>query len=286
MLKNIRFKNATADIRTIYRFSRVLIRWQLEPTTQNLKNLYFNVLRGEAETEMHQLNTTPLPANGKTEFMDLTALLKDITKNYYYQIQAVEMSPCGSKILQTFSSALFGTSSDPDLVVMYIEDEHLFALRYVYGVPALVYTKRVEGHRCDCWDEVLKRVTKSNCIRCKGVGFIAGYYPPIPVWMDFAPSPEQVTIADWGEKQAQQTDIQFTDYPTLEIGDLILQLKPFTFWRVENNRMTLKNQTVILQICRLNAVNRSDIEYTLDVPYDVVDSLLAELKERETTPEF
>jgi hypothetical protein len=286
MLKNIRFKNVQADIRGIYRISRVLIRWQLEPTAQNLKNLYFNVYRGEAETDMRQINTVPMPATGRNEFMDYTALLKDITKNYYYQVQAVELNPCNSTVLQTFKSELFDTGSDPDLVNIYIIEEHLFALQYVYGVPALIYTKKVEGFRCDCWDEVLKRVTRSNCLRCKGVGFVGGYYPPVEGWIDFAPSPEQVVIADWGEKQAQQTDIQFTDYPNLQIGDIILQLKPFNFWRVENNRTTLKNQTTILQIARLNAVNRSDIEYTLDVPNDVMDRLLAELRVRELTPEF
>jgi hypothetical protein len=218
--------------------------------------------------------------------MDYTAYLKDANKGYYYQIRAAEIDPCTKQTVQTFKSDLIELEDKPDLVTTYIIEEHLFAHRYVYGLPVLIYTKRTEGDRCECWDAVLKRVTKSNCTRCKGVGFIAGYYPPIPAWMDFSPSPEQVTIADFGERQIQQTDIQFTDYPNLQIGDIILQLKPYTHWRIENVRSTIKNATTILQIARVSGVNKSDIEYSLDTPDGTIDEMLKELREREGTPEF
>jgi hypothetical protein len=95
-----------------------------------------------------------------------------------------------------------------------------------------------------------------------------------------------VAIADFGEKQVQQTDIQFTDYPSLQVGDLILQLKPQTLWRVNNVRSTMKNATTILQIARVDGVNKSDIEYSIDTPTDIIDSMLQQLREREGTPEF
>ena len=285
MLRNIKFKRAKADIRGIHRISRVLIRWELEPTAQDLRNLYIEIYRGESASELKKINATSIPANARPEYMDYTALLKDMVKNYYYQVHAVEKTSCGT-VVQTFKSELIELEDPPDLMANYIIEEHLFAHQYVYGVPALVYTKKTEGPRCDCWDQVLKRVTKSNCLRCKGSGFVGGYYPPIPVWMDFSPSPEQVAIADWGEKQSQQCDIQFTDYPNLQVGDLILQAKPFNFWRVEMVRYTAKNQTTILQMARLDAVNRADIEYTIDVPENTIDTMLAELRTRELTPEF
>jgi len=284
MLRNIKFKKVTADIRGIYKISRILLRWELEHTNQNLKNLVFNVFRGESPSELKQINPLPLPAAGRNEYIDYTALLKDVTKTYYYQLQANELN-CG-RIIQTFSSDIIELEDTPDLMSLYILEEHLFAHQYVYGVPALIYTKKTEGPRCECWDEVLKRVIKSNCSKCKGTGFIGGYYPPVSVWMDFSPPPKQVAIADWGERQVKQTDIQFTDYPTLQIGDIILQCKPFNFWRVDMTHYTEKNQVTILQMARVSAVNRSDIEYTIEVPLGEVDRMIAELRERIQTPEF
>jgi hypothetical protein len=46
-LKNIRFKSLSVMVLSIEHTSRVLVRWQLEPTAQNLRNLKFFVDRGE-----------------------------------------------------------------------------------------------------------------------------------------------------------------------------------------------------------------------------------------------
>jgi hypothetical protein len=285
VLKNIKFKDTSVQVRSIYRIPRVLIKWALEPTTQNLKNLYFNIERGESETGMAQINPTPIPASARHEFMDYTPHLKDLTKNYYYRINAVEMG-CNMQPVQTFPSPLISFEDPPDLVATYILEEHLYVHQFVYGVPVLIYTKKTEGERCCCWDSVIKRVTKSNCEMCKGVGFIGGYYPPISAWMEFSRSPNQVMIIDSGEKQVQKTDITFTDYPELMIGDIILQCRPLNFWRVENTRTTVKNQTLLLQMSTVNMVNRADIEHSIEIPHDKVDRLLAELHQREITPEF
>lgn len=283
ILRSLKFKDVRIDIRGIYRIPRILIRWELETTSQNLKNLVFVVERGESITDLKPVSDW-IPATSRREFMDCTPLLKDITKVYYYRIKAHEL--IRNQIVQTFESEIYELEDRPDLVATYVIEEHLFAHRYVYGAPTLIYTKRGEGARCDCWDPVMKRVTTSNCTNCKGVGFTQGYYDPIPAWMDFSPSPEAVQIADFGERQNQQTDIQFTDYPNIQIGDLILQLKPFSYWRVESVHSTMKNQVVILQMIRVMAVNKSDIEYSLSVPEDIVDKMIGEMKERLHEKEF
>ena len=288
LLRNIKFKEARADVRGIYKVPRILVKWELEPTSQKLNNLFFFIDRSEsdAECDLKQISTDPIPANEKNEFMDFDVRLKDINKVYYYRVRAVEM--LNGQAVQTFKSETFEQREDPpDLVALYIIEEHLFAHRWVYGVPAVIYTKKAEGFRCEeCWDNVLKRQTNSHCERCYGTGFIGGYYQPIPAWIDFSPSPEIVQIADFGEKQLHETDIQFTDYPSLQVGDLILQGKPLVFWRVENVRSTLKNQTTILQIARLNMVNRSDIEWALPIPHDILDKMAKELAERSRESEF
>lgn len=284
MLKNLKFKDAQSRILSVEKVPRVLIQWELEYTTQRLTNLFYNIYRGNSPSEMTLLNPRPIPANTQQEYIDYTTHQKDLLRNYFYRVDAVEI--VNGTVVQEVQSEVISPIGAKDLVAMYIIEEHLFAHKYVYGMPVFIYQQRTTGARCECWDPVLKRVTDSHCTICKGTGFISGYYPPISGWMDFNPSPETIQIADWGPKQTQQTDTQFTDYPNLQIGDLVLEIRDMKLWKIENVRSTEKNRVPVLQISRLNGVNRSDIEYTIDVPQDIVEQMLIELREREKTPEF
>lgn len=283
-LKNIRFLNCSATVLSIEHLSRVHISWQLEPTAQNLSSLRFFVDRGESPVELKQVSNEILP-NTRYEWVDETAQLRDFEKIYYYRVRAVELvSGCPA---QTFYSEVFTWEGKPDLVALYVVEEHLFAHRFVYGIPTMIYQKRHDGIYCpECWDEVMKRSTKSSCKTCFGTGKQQGYYPPIEAWAALEPDPKTVDIADWGKRQPGQTDMQFTNYPILRTDDLVVELKPNILWKVVNVRMAEKNRTIMLQVCRLSAVNRSDIEHAIQIPEDRRLALVAQLEEREKEREF
>lgn len=288
-LKNIEFEKTDIKIISISNHSRILVSWSIKPTTQNLINLFFFVDRGESPTELRQISSTPIPANTLYEYLDETPHLIDSEKVYYYRVRAVEMFQ--GTAVQTFSSGPHTWEGVPDLVAFYIIEEHLFKHQYVSGTPALIYKKVKEGVRCtECWDNVLKRVTISHCVTCHGTGFMGGreggYYAPFDAWMDFSPDPKQVQIAEFGARQPRQVDVEYTNYPILVPGDLIIELTDNRYWRVSNTRTTEKNRTTMLQIFRLDEINRSDIEYNVKVPEEARKRLLDELEARERLTEF
>lgn len=284
-LRDIRFKNVNAQILAISNLSQILIQWELEPTTQDLRNLKFFIDRGESPSDLKQLNAEGIAHDDLYQYLDESGKIIDLQKIYYYRVRAVEFK--SNIAVQTFQTEPFTWDGDLDLVGIYVVEEHIFAHRYVYGLPTLIYKKKNEGATCpDCWDDVLHRVTSSNCKTCKGTGKLGGYYKPIDAWMGLEPDPNIVSIADWGLKQANQTDMQFVNYPLLKIGDLILEVKPHRWWRVVNCRFAEKNGTVMLQVARLDTVNRTDIEQTIDVPEDRRRALLKALDEREKEVEF
>jgi hypothetical protein len=234
---------------------------------------------------MHQLNASPIAAKGLDEYVDHTANVTDLDKIYYFRVRAVEFQ--GATPVQTFTSPSTTWDGDLDLVGLYIVEEHLFAHRWVYGVPVMIYKKRRDGVYCpECWDDVLQRVAKSNCRTCYGTGRLDGFYAPIEAWMSLEPDPKMEQVVDWGKRQQGQTDIQFTNYPLLSVDDLIVELKPNKFWKVSIVRAPEKNRTVILQLCRLDAVNPSDVEYKIPVPDDRRRILLEESDQREKEREF
>jgi len=287
ILKKIRFESVDATILSIEHVSRVLIRWKLKDTTQPLTNLKFFVYRGASPSEMEQLHAEGILPGGNDEFIDFTAELRDLTKNYYYQVRAKEFCGASGEEVQSFDSEVFTFEGDLDFVGIYVVEEHIFAHRWVYGVPTFIYKKRKEGARCPtCWDDVLQRVTMSNCQACYGTGRLEGFYPPIEAWMGMEPDPKLAQVAQWGEIQPNQTDIQFTNYPTLNVDDVILELKSNKLWKVTRVHRPEKNRVAMLQAARLDAINRTDIEYKLDVPQERKAELLKLLEERKEIREF
>jgi hypothetical protein len=173
------------------------------------------------------------------------------------------------------------------LTALYIIEEHIYKHQYVTGVPCFIYKKKHDGSYCpECWDEVLKRVTKSNCKTCYGSGRIDGYYLPAEGWVEFGPRNEVAQVGMQGVIQPDKTSAEFTDYPVVRIGDLIREIRPNYIWRVTAIIQPEKSRTNLLQQFQLSAVNRSDIEYKLAYPEDHAKVLLDEFETRLRTPEF
>lgn len=279
-VRNLKFKSVSVMVLSIEHISRVLVQWELEPTSQNLGGVRFFVDRGESPNDLAQLNTVGIPANGLLEYVDYTANLKDINKIYYYRVRAVSFAEDGN-VLDEFASDPFTWNASLDYAALYITEEHLFAHRYVYGVPAMVFKKRRDGTHCpNCWDNILKRVTKSNCQTCYGTGKLGGFYPPIEVWASFSMNSKIEQVVQWGRRQMGAIDIEFTNYPLLNPDDIMVELQPNKIWKVEQVRIPEKNRATLLQMVRLNVVNPSDIEYKIDVPEDRRRALVAELEAR------
>lgn len=285
-LRNIRFKKIRARILSVEHISRVLVSWEIEPTSQKLDSLRFFIERGESPSEFIRLNGDGIPADGLYEFVDYTASLFDLQKNYYYRVVAEELSSEG-EVLQSFVSEEASLDGCLDLAGLYVVEENLFKLEEVSGVPVLFYKKRFEGVKCpECWDDVLKRTTKSNCKTCFGTGRLEGYYPPIEGWVDFSVQTQNAVIQQQGTTQPNKTRCEFTNYPELRPGDVVFEIQNHIFWKVSSITAPEKNRVIMLQNLDLTAVNRSDIEYNLEIPADVVQRLLAKLQERQSIPEF
>jgi hypothetical protein len=285
-LKDLRFDYFRATILSIQPVSRIHIEWDLKRTKQDLTPLKFFIDRGECPEDMKQISKPEgISCDELREFVDYSGMMLDLHKVYYYRIRAVEFN--AGVAVQTFETDLFTWDSQQDLIGLYVIEEHLFLYEHVNGVPVMIFKKKQEGARCPhCWDEVLGRVCRSNCAVCLGTGRMDGYCSPIEGWMLLEPDPKLADVADFGKRQPNQTDFQFTNYPELRVDDLIIELQHMKIWKVSNVRYPEKNRSIILQVGRVDAVNRTDIEYKIVVPEDRRLALVRELEERKLVPEF
>jgi hypothetical protein len=284
-LRNIRITKPNVRILTIEHVTKVLVEWGIERTAQNLKDLFFIIERGESPTEFTQIST-PISADNLYRFIDYTAVLFDMEKGYEYRIIAEERDTQGN-CLQRFESESVGIDGEPDLTAMYVIEELTYMHKFVTGAPVLIYKKRHDGLQCPaCWDDVLERVTKSNCRVCFGTGKLDGYYPPFSTYMTFGINSSNSTVRSEGVVQQNTTQAEYVDYPDLRIGDLIFDVKDHFFWDIMSIVKPEKNATPLLQQFQLVARNRSDIEYKIPIPQEECDRLMAEFRGIHSDAEF
>ena len=283
-LRDIEFKMASAQVLSLADFPRILIRWELKTTTQNLKNLKFVVYRGESPEDMSPI-TAEIASDQLYEYVDTEPSLRMFQKHYIYKVIAREYR--SNAVVQTFESNEFAWQIGEDLVGLYIVEEHEFKYRYIAGAPALILKRKRDTTHCpECWDVILKRVTKSNCQTCYGTGTLGGFYTPFPIWMDFNPEQKIDMVAEFGEKQVGQNDAELTNYPLLDSGDVIVEVLPNKLWRVESVFLAEKRQTVLRQLVRLSHVNKTDIEYKLPLDEEIRVSMVDEFRAIRDETEF
>lgn len=281
-----KFKEVNVDIFKIGPPSLSVISWTWETSVIPLSRYTIDIYRGESPEELELLSSNN-PAETVSEFRDRTAQLVDKHRIFHYQVWAKNKNTG-----DTIKSSLVTREGGLDLVGLYIVEEHDFLFQYVSGTPVYVYKKQTSGStRCDeCWDSILKRVKRSNCQSCHGTGFVGkgvgGYYDPTYTWVDLSPDPEVVQVAQWGRVEPTQTDVFTSNYPRLSVGDLVVELTSDKRWKVMQVRDTEKRRTKMLQIARLDLINKDQVEYTIEIPESISKQARADLNDRKAELEF
>jgi hypothetical protein len=284
-LRNIKIQRPNVRILSIEYVTRVLVEWQLEPTTQNLKDLSFVIERGESPTELLPISQS-ISSSDLLFFIDYSASLYDFEKTYSYKVVAEEKDAQGN-VLQRFESDVVGTDGELDLTAMYVVEELLFQHKNLTGSPCLIYKKRHEGLSCpECFDPIMQRVTKSNCRTCFGTGKMDGYYPPFSAYVTFGPNTTSSNIRVEGVIQQNSSQAEYVDYPDLRLGDLIFDVKDHFFWDVVSLVKPEKAHVHIMQQMQLSARNRSDIEYKIPIPQEECQRLMKEYRDIHADVEF
>lgn len=136
-------------------------------------------------------------------------------------------------------------------------------LRNLIRRKTAVFFRMHEGQRCpNCWDNLLKRVTKTNCPLCFGTGYNGGYYGPLPSFFSvIAPVPlVQLPTADYHNSAIQGwTSIP----PHLQNQDLIYSYGDSDFYRIIKTNTTKVRGMSLRYDLSLEAINKGEIVYSL-----------------------
>jgi hypothetical protein len=239
-----------------------------------------------ATTSTNSINQRQIsPAISAADFyqwVDRTPELRNLDKVYSYRIRLRRIST-----QEEISTPSFNWVGDLDLIGMYIVEEHNFLLEDVTGVPCLVFVRRKNGIYCPaCFDPIQKKRTSSSCLTCYNTNYVGGFHNPIDVYIDVSPDPTDITLAEWGEVQKNESDLLMSNYPEVVPGDLIKELRSGRLWRVAAARPTEKRRASMLQIVRVMEVSAGDIEYRMPIDQELILKKVREFEAIRSRREF
>jgi len=228
--------------------------WTIEPTSEDISEYDFSVLRSGAESGpfLH------LCGGLQFQYVDWDANNYNSDRLYWYIVRVTHKS--------TGKYADFGPQynsfpTDPAGLEL-IRKKNVY-LRTQTGLPAFLFKKKTFGQYCpSCYDPIKQRITKTNCEVCFGTGFSGGYWNPIELYVNRA-VPDSITKNINFNKTAGASVVETTNYPIISTGDFLLFPQVGSRLRVVSITAHTRMGCIISQYVNLTEINRSDIEYNV-----------------------
>lgn len=243
-------------------FTARVVWWAFKPTNDDLTGLEVEVQRSYSQTDSFaRVAVVRYPI---TYYVDTEVNLRDFWRDAYYKLAATFQG----RTVVTEPRGLASIVSVPAREMIRL---HNLDLRFS-GMPVLVYLVR-KGDRCpDCWDPVLKKVTRSSCTTCYATGFKGGYYSPVLTLANIVPE-EKTNQPDVTMRESTRTMLKMSNFPALRPRDVIREVNSGILWRVEKVSSSELERVVIIQECNLIKLETSEVEHKLPIP-DGLDFLI------------
>lgn len=239
----------------------VLVCWELVTQRSGLETTTFRVERSlspmftEGEFEILVEGIPGVTGELVYEYDDITPNLFSFWRRYYYRVVATTLT-------REITSAIRTWETNPRTHELAIIERHDFALKYLQGTPAFAFVERTTGAaHCVCFNPTTSRTSDSRCTLCLGTGKQRPFFEPIPFYVDFNPDEKLVSISNLGERQTKQKDCWFSAYPQIKPGDIIYETMPAILWRVEKVHPIQPQGTTIQHVCRIVAIDLTEVEY-------------------------
>lgn len=235
--------------------------WRIKPTNRPIDDFTFSVFRSQSQedTDFKKIKDG---LKSVFNFHDPAASQASRWRQWYYKVRATEDTTA------LFTESQIATNDEqPDRIGLSIARRNLLVLRRFVGIKSFVLQERTFGQRCNhCWDSVKQRRKQSGCRICFDTGFMGGFFTPIEALINYSPSPKQVQMMSFGERQPNQTPAWMSNFPEMKPRDLVIEQHDGRRWRVINVGTTRKRRAITHQNLLLVEINRSDVEWKIEIP--------------------
>ncbi len=242
-----------------FSLDRLVVDWRIKPTNLNVSNYTFSVLRSQTPEGPFVVIRDDIKSI--FSFHDPKASQKARWRQWYYKIRVTE-----DDTSNFCDSEISSNDEKPDRIALAIIKKNDMILREKVGLEVFVLVERTFGQRCGvCYDTIKNRRKTDQCTTCFNTGFRGGFFDPIKIRANFSPSAKVMQFSNFGEIQPNQTSAWISNFPEVKPRDIIVESHDGRRWRIQRVTPTRKLRSVVHQNLLLTEINRSDIEWKIQI---------------------
>ena len=186
--------------------------------------------------------------------------LFSLSRNLYYRISIPGVATSAAVGVEP------GLDTRTRLFKRKILHDEAVGFRHLNGIALLAIKRRRWGERCTyCYDPATKESTEEHCPKCYGTTYLGGYWAPVGIRGRRDPAPVQAQMSAHGVTERRATNFTILDYPHLERGDLLVDLRSNDRWIVEMMSPTEMKGVIVHQKLACSDLSRNSVEYLFPV---------------------
>lgn len=245
----------------------LLIRWSLVPTTYDMSNIVFEILRSNGQAG--PWTVVGMAEQGAFHFTDYEPMGVQSMRQYYYRVRAADTKGEGYR-----DSVVQGLEHDMDHIAMgMIRKKNVF-LRCRGGVSAVILLRKRWGPKCNrCWDNVRMLPRDPDCKECFGTGFTGGYLNPIFVHAALFSQALRAYISfNDARYDAANATLELANNPQVSPDDVIIDRTVNTRYVIKEVMPFTHRMAVVCQSVKVVRKDDNDIIYSIPVAEDLAST--------------
>lgn len=239
-------------------FKQISLDWIIPSAWGNCS---FNVFSSPGPEDFYE-RLTPTPISTP---MLVNTVSKTFTKlrTEYYVVEAI--LPDGVTTYSSLPSTWSVQSrTKTQLISSEIQRREYMLLSKFVGVKSFYFKKRYYGLRCHrCWNPTLEKVMDDHCPVCIGTSYEGGYFNPIPVYLQYDPTPNDHVETFVGIIEPNQITAWTISVPFMTDGDVLIRSGDWNAYKIVRGSNTELQTNTVRQTLTLTQLNRKDVENIL-----------------------
>lgn len=238
-------------------FKQTSIDWTFPPEWGNCTfHVYYSPGPDE---QFERLTSQPL-----TEPRLTSTLSRETSKfrHEYYTVEAI--LPGGTRFRSFPTPAGTVTRNHINLRSSEIQRREYMLLTKFVGVRTFHFKRRFYGERCPrCWNPAQEKVVDDHCPVCFGTSFKGGYYNPIPIFVQYEPTPNERMLSYLGNLEPNQIGAWTISMPEISSGDILIRSGDWNLYTVIRTAATELQTNAVRQLMTLTQLAHRDVENEL-----------------------
>lgn len=238
-------------------FKQVSLDWTIP---SDWGNCVFHVYSSQGDgATLQRLTTAPLTV---PYFVNPSSRETSKYRSENYVVEAI--LPTG-QIFRSFETTWVNKRrTSIEIKASEIQRREYMLLSKFTGVKSYLFRAKYFGSRCPrCWNAAQEKVVDDKCPVCFGTSWEGGYFAPIPIFIQYEPTPNDKIAQGIGYVEPNQIGAWTISVPEISPLDVIIRSGDWNVYRTVRTSATELQTTPVRQMLTLTQLSRNDIENAL-----------------------